>query len=181
MNHIRVSDGGFDPAFAGQVARWHATPTVRSQTVGEHSWQVARVLLAIWPDAPVTLLTETLFHDVGELGTGDVPSYAKLDEALRTKLEYIEKNARLRMVIPWGVPHPRELPPKELFWLRVAHQIADWEFLLQEVIMGNRLVEGWISSIRSGVERSLEQPPPHCDLQSARAKEYMSRRKEAWL
>jgi hypothetical protein len=178
-----VSAGGgcFDPTLAGQVARWHAAPTLRSQSVAEHSWQVARVLLAIWPEAPASLLRETLFHDVGEIGTGDVPSHAKSDEILRIRLSSLEKTARLHMVLPWGVPPPKLLNPFEAFWLGVAHEIADWEFLVQEVLMGNRMMSRWMEGARGRVDWQLDNVPSDSDLQKTRATEYIRKRKEAWL
>ncbi len=71
-----------DPRQAGLVRRYHTWAVTRDQTVAEHSWQVARVLLAIWPDVPRHLIIHCLTHDLGERAGGDLPYPVKRDSAI---------------------------------------------------------------------------------------------------
>src|SRR5947208_2732904 len=90
-----------DPRRAGRVLRYHTWPHIRPQTVAEHGWQVARILLAWWPSASQELVNHCLFHDVGEVAAGDVPFPAKRDdEALRRTHDSTEMDAYLKMTIP---------------------------------------------------------------------------------
>lgn len=175
-----MSDTIGDPSLAGQVARWHTTPTSRAQSVGEHSWQVARILLAIWPEAPQPVLKEALFHDVGEINVGDTPYFAKANPPVRAALHALERTTRLRMTIPWGVPFPPVLDEHALHWLDVAHAIADWEFIFQECVMGNLFMKNWAEIARERVLKMVREAPPNSDLQRARVAEYYRKRWEAW-
>lgn len=61
---------------AGAVQRYHATPLVKQQSVAEHSWNVAMIYMELSRACGFTSdasITEALFHDIGELFTGDVP------------------------------------------------------------------------------------------------------------
>lgn len=64
---------------AGRVARYHATPSVSTQSVAAHSWGVAVLLLHIFPDCSKGLLKEALLHDTEEYWTGDIPYHFKRD------------------------------------------------------------------------------------------------------
>lgn len=59
---------------AGAVRRYHTEPRlIGGQTDAEHQWNMAALLLAVWPNAPREVLVFALFHDVGERVVGDVP------------------------------------------------------------------------------------------------------------
>ena len=64
---------------SGAVSRFHTMRTLHRQTVAEHAWGVAVVLLWLYaPDVPPpALLRYALLHDAAELETGDVPATAK--------------------------------------------------------------------------------------------------------
>ena len=68
---------------SGAVTRFHTMRTLHRQTVAEHAWGVAAVLL--WLHAPhlpsAALLRAALLHDLPEVVTGDVPAPAKWDNA----------------------------------------------------------------------------------------------------
>ena len=60
------------------VKRYHTIPTINSETVGEHSFGVAMMVLAITEQkASANLLKAALFHDMAEQHTGDVPFPSK--------------------------------------------------------------------------------------------------------
>ena len=63
---------------AGQLKRFHAHPTIGYETVAEHSFGVALVVLSITNGyASAELLKAALYHDIPEIETGDVPFTAK--------------------------------------------------------------------------------------------------------
>ena len=60
-----------------KVKRWHTITNVKEQTVADHSWGVASIIIDIWPDASTSLITFALWHDIPEYIVGDVPVTAK--------------------------------------------------------------------------------------------------------
>ena len=67
---------------AGLTTRWHTNPHL-AQTCDRldgHQGRVARLILALFPDASRDLLIAALTHDDGESVTGDIPAtYSKSD------------------------------------------------------------------------------------------------------
>ena len=128
-----------DARLAGAVRRYHTWPTIQQQTDAEHCWNVARILLAIWPDAPRSIIVNTLFHDIGEVAAGDTPYPAKKDDpVLADRLEAAENTARDEMEF-WGVPkyiasgfHCEE------YAFQLAEFIEVLEFALLEIQLGNK-------------------------------------------
>lgn len=62
--------------YAGLTTRWHTNPWL-AQTCDRldgHQGRVARLILALWPDASRDLLIAALTHDDGESVTGDIPA-----------------------------------------------------------------------------------------------------------
>ena len=76
---------------AGEVKRCHTERTLRSQTVAQHSWGVATILLHVCPEASGQMLRAALWHDVSERAIGDIPSPVKWEsEMLHAELTRIE-------------------------------------------------------------------------------------------
>lgn len=131
-----------DPRRALQVTRYHTWPRIREQSVGEHSVQVARLLLAIWPDAPKHLILHALFHDVGEVRAGDPPYPAKkLNADLARGHEAVERAAHLEMALPWQLPAPVALTRLERWAFKLADFLDMWEWGLYEGNLGNRYAD----------------------------------------
>lgn len=61
---------------AGLTHRWHTNPFLASSCdrLDGHQGRVARLCLAIWPDASRDLIIAALTHDDGESVTGDIPA-----------------------------------------------------------------------------------------------------------
>ena len=68
---------------AGLTTRWHTNPWL-AQTCDRldgHQGRVARIILALWPDASRDLIIAALTHDDGEYITGDIPAtFGKTDD-----------------------------------------------------------------------------------------------------
>lgn len=77
---------------AGGVTRYHTAPTLRSQSVSEHSWGVAMLCQWVAPNCSAQVLSAALTHDLAEIATGDLPATIKWESPeLRTALAAIEK------------------------------------------------------------------------------------------
>lgn len=97
---------------AGAVDRYHAA-RIPGQTVADHSWGVAMVLLAIGADSPA-LLRAALTHDIPELLVGDMPAPTKRDAPpeFRKMFSALEREAAMRLgvhlhiegIAPWEEP-----------------------------------------------------------------------------
>lgn len=131
-----------DPRWALQVLRYHTWPHVRAQSVGEHSAQVARILLAIWPEAPRHVLVHCIVHDVGEVQAGDPPYPSKrMNPDLARGHARVERDAHLAMCIPWSLPAPQNLTDFEKWAFKLAEFIEMWEWGLHEGNLGNRYAD----------------------------------------
>lgn len=124
---------------AGAVERFHTRRAIRRQTVGEHSWGVAMVVLAIC-DPSANLLKAALLHDVPELATGDIPApfkwaYPAINDLLGQAEDDISAN--------WGVSV--ELTDDELHILKWADMFELCLYARAEVAMGNRYMFGPLS------------------------------------
>lgn len=62
----------------GAVRRFHTVPVTSHETVAEHSFGVAVMVLALTNNnASKNLMLAALFHDLAEQVTGDIPATAK--------------------------------------------------------------------------------------------------------
>jgi 5'-deoxynucleotidase YfbR-like HD superfamily hydrolase len=172
---MRWTAAELDPRRAGDVVRYHIERTIQTQTVASHSWNAARILLAIWPDAPRTLLVEVLMHDVGEGVVGDVPSPSKRAHPdLREVLDKAEDGARLSMALPWAVTPRQRLSDIDEAALSAVDLLEAWEHCLVEVNYGNRHAEIMVTRCEVSLpERLAALPEPT----RGRAVAYMSTRR----
>lgn len=77
---------------SGDVQRYHATTVHNKQLLSSHHWEVAVIMLKIYPECSKQLLVEALTHDCSEAFTGDTPSTAKKAcPELKVLLDGLEK------------------------------------------------------------------------------------------
>lgn len=76
------------------VKRFHTVPTIGNETVGEHSFSVAMMCLALTDGkASSQLIKAALFHDLAEQHTGDTPATSKwANPMLKTVLQAMEES-----------------------------------------------------------------------------------------
>lgn len=81
---------------SGLVTRYHAVPSVRPQTTGQHQWGVAVLMIYLTEaQCSVCALMEAVLHDTAELYTGDVPFTVKRDNPeLKAAFDRLEKYHR---------------------------------------------------------------------------------------
>ena len=118
---------------AGDVIRWATWPTIRTQTMAHHAWNVCRILTTIWPHAPAPVIVRALHHDSGELGAGDIPHPYKRD---RPELKAIMDSLEDDSLALCGVV----LPVVDDQWL-VRLKLCDWiemlEYAWDEHLLGS--------------------------------------------
>jgi len=108
---------------AGAVQRYHATPMVSSQSIAEHSWNVAMIYLELAKAVRLNteFVAEALFHDVAELYTGDVPFTVKR-EFPNVKDLYTEMEDKFMVNF---IDNPCDSFPKE-GCQKFLLKLADW-------------------------------------------------------
>jgi hypothetical protein len=62
---------------SGEVQRFHAVPSVPSQSVAQHAWGVAILASFVKKDPRPEFILHALSHDMAELYTGDIPFTTK--------------------------------------------------------------------------------------------------------
>lgn len=169
-----------DIRLAGQVIRYHTWPHIRQQSVGEHSWQVARILLAIAPGHP-GLVKHAILHDIGELETGDLPYPIKADnEVLGGLMIDLEEEAIEYLCNRWGVPSGRHLTDQEKWVFKLAEFIEMWEWGLEEVLRGNKFAELVALRCREKIQHMMEPEHRMDEAVYICADEYINEREEMW-
>jgi 5'-deoxynucleotidase YfbR-like HD superfamily hydrolase len=89
---------------AGMVKRYHAWPMLTQQSVAEHSWQCMRIWHSLWGVMPVSVANFFLWHDAGELVTGDAPFPVKRNAPkLKTIYDEMEEDAVKAMDGDWVI------------------------------------------------------------------------------
>ena len=136
---------------AGQVERYHTWPTIRKQTVAEHTWQILRIYLELFGvDADVWKYI--LHHDSGEIRTGDLPFPLKSQNPdLKKIMDDLEDDALAAMGVG-TIP----LTSEQKWRIKVCDLLEMLEFGLQEMVLGNRLAEPIIKGTSSNLRQLCE-------------------------
>jgi 5'-deoxynucleotidase YfbR-like HD superfamily hydrolase len=191
MNYaLQVRD---DARLAGRVIRYHTWPHIRQTCVAEHSWQLLRILLKIWPSVPAHVLAYVVRHDVGELTTGDAPYPVKVDNpVLGDEMRRVEAEALELQIAGGFLADTPELSPDEKWAVKLAEFIEMWEWALEELLLGNqfaRLVAQRCYAViqaRTTRDYARSKDPANLPLGEFRqeigdnAFKYTRRRKELW-
>ena len=118
----------------GQLQRFHTWPTIGHETIAEHSFGVAMIVLALTDyRASANLLKAALYHDLAEQETGDIPANAKWDNPMfSTFLEVMEDSFNIK----WKLDIT--LPPQDQIVLKWADMLQMLLFCKQQRDLGNR-------------------------------------------
>lgn len=127
-----------DPRAVGEVRRYHTWAVHRDQSVGEHTWQVLRLLLTVWPDAPRNVIIHTLMHDAGEM-SGDIQyPFKVMFTELRAGSDKAEEYVKAQQRKVFGAPEAKHPPTQfEKTVIKLCDNLEMWEFGMREVNMGN--------------------------------------------
>lgn len=120
----------------GETQRFHTCTLLRPDTVGQHSYGVACVVMHLYPAAQVHLLRAALKHDMAEAFTGDLPAPAKRDLGIRQQFSDYE-DSYLESV---GIA-AEKLSPWEAWLIKMADSIDGLRVCVRERTMGNQMIE----------------------------------------
>lgn len=127
-----------DARVALQLARFHSWPVLRVQSNGEHSCQILRILLTVWPECPRRVLVHVVTHDMGEMA-GDIQwPYKSHHPDLKAIMDGIERSVVAEMRGTVGAPPVVVLSAYELAVFKTCEWIEVWEYALHEMGLGNR-------------------------------------------
>ena len=119
---------------SGNVLRYHTQQTIKQNSIAAHSWGVAALILILNPRASKELIAAALFHDAGELISGDTPYTSKLlDSQLSKSLKTIETN----FLNEQNINFEGSLTLDEHLWLKACDMLDLVFFCLDEIEMGN--------------------------------------------
>jgi 5'-deoxynucleotidase YfbR-like HD superfamily hydrolase len=141
--------------FAGQVKRYHTWPVFRNQTTGEHTWQVMRIYWQIFGPMTAEVSTFILWHDAGELVTGDYPGMFKtMVPEVKPLLDRAE-----RLAVDEMGGSMDQLDGRLKFRAKACDLIDVYEQCSIERLQGNRLVEGGVTWAQEQLEALLSELP----------------------
>lgn len=121
-----------------------------------------RIISTLWPDAPAAVLVAALFHDSGELGSGDIPyPYKAQHPDLKAIMGQLESASLREQGIL--VPHVDEL----WAWrIKTADLIEMLEKGMDEVLLGNRFGVPVIRAIETSLDARLSGHPERCVVET---------------
>lgn len=129
----------FNVRDAGAIKRFHTARVIKEESVAEHSFNVAMILLQLTKGkASRALILAALTHDLGEAATGDIPANIKtsMPETARYELEEAENRAVVAM-LPYQECH-EVLTEREGNLLHIADRLDGLAKCAEELRMGNR-------------------------------------------
>jgi len=185
MKDILVRD---DPRLAGRASRYSTWPHIREQSIGEHCWQILRILLTIHPGASPELLRYTVFHDNGELTAGDPPYPVKLENPVFAEEHGRIEDAGLQLQIDsWdirGIPAKVRMSRDDLWVFKLAEFIEMWEWGLEEQLLGNQFAALVSKRCLDAIRERTKDYPAWVALETCgvidRATGYVAQRQRTW-
>lgn len=127
-----------DPRHGLQVKRYHTWRVIQQQSNGEHSAQISRIMITVWPDCPRHLLIHAVLHDIGEMA-GDLPYPSKKnDPALKERMNIAEMRVHRKMSEKFMLPSAVFLNEYDQIFFKFCEYLEMWEHCLQEQNMGNK-------------------------------------------
>lgn len=127
----------FDILDGGWIERYHikGQRMLTRQSVAEHSWRMAAIIFSIRPNCSASLILATLFHDVSERVTGDLPANVKrVNPAIAATVNEVSTAEEVRLGIRFL------LSPAEQKLLAWADRFEGALHCFDELEMGNRKI-----------------------------------------
>lgn len=142
---------------SGAVSRFHTQTMHKENNVAAHSWGVAMLIICLHDNPSKELIAAALFHDAGELISGDTPYTSKLlDSNLDASLKAIEK----KFLIENGIDYEAYLTELEKAWLKACDMLDLIFTCTEEMDLGNNRIRSvynnGVSALRSRVETPKE-------------------------
>lgn len=126
--------------FSGRVKRCHILPTITQDNCAGHSWGVAKHLHFLNPNCRKELILAGIFHDSGEIKTGDFPWTMKTEYPLIAEIDVAETRKFILDNIPLG-SELLNLTQEEDLLLSLADMLDFYDYCDYEVSLGNTLMQ----------------------------------------
>lgn len=141
--NVYVDNKNYDLRQAAMTRRCHTVPTIGHQTVGEHSYHVAMLVLELSGGQPsLNLMKAALYHDLAETATGDVPATTKWrSPLLKNKLDTMETVFNNRHGLTVTLTADEELV------LKWADSLELGFYCIDQLMYGNRHVKEMYENI----------------------------------
>lgn len=122
----------------GKVERCHAIPHQGSYSNAAHSWGVAMLMHALWPEDFPRLALACLSHDVPESWVGDIPGPTlRHVPGIREQLGELEDGLNRDL----GLPAEGDLPPEDHVKLKACDRLELYLWCREQRAMGNQFAE----------------------------------------
>lgn len=140
---------------AGLIKRYHTWPTLRVQTVAEHTWHVMRIYLHLFGSPPPNVWEYMLHHDAPlEMGTGDIPFDSKRNNPeLKAAVDLAEERFAKEIGFEWP-----EIGALEWARFKVCDLLEMLEFGTEERAMGNTYAEPIVEATTKAINSMLHNP-----------------------
>jgi 5'-deoxynucleotidase YfbR-like HD superfamily hydrolase len=139
------------PYCAGSVRRYHTWPVIREQTVADHSFHVLRLYWTLFGYVPPEIASYIIWHDMGELWTGDLPYPVKRDNyALKKTCDDIEQQALAEMG-----GDTASITTDQEKRVKFCDLLEMLEYALHEVSLGNQYATVVVSRIVTALKGFL--------------------------
>lgn len=137
---------------AADTLRYHTQRTIRSQTVGAHTFNMLMLLNMIDPTARKEVFLAAMHHDLPEHFTGDVPAPIKrASVALKVLMDELETDLA-PLYQDFG------LTPEEHALVKWVDLMELAMFAMEELKMGNRYAE---TCAMNGLQWLIAVKPPN--------------------
>ena len=141
--------------FGGLVERFHTWPRIQHQNTGEHSWQAMRIYYMISGPLPPQVSTYFIWHDAGEVKSGDMPYNTKrTDPHVEAVIEGIEADTIQGMGGPSNIYE--ELTSTELTRCKFCDMMDIVEWSITELAFGNRFALAIFENSYESIVKQLE-------------------------
>jgi 5'-deoxynucleotidase YfbR-like HD superfamily hydrolase len=127
-----------DPLMAGMVERYHTWPTLRRESVGEHSHAMIIIYVHLFGIPRPQVMWYITTHDLPELHTGDLPfpvkaKYPELGAAM--KLPEYDASQAMRLL------PAVDISQHEMDRVKICDLLQMHRFGMREMHMGNQYAE----------------------------------------
>lgn len=136
---------------SGNIKRYHIHSVIGEQNVAHHCWRVVMLLYYTVPNPSPNLIKAAMFHDCGEIITGDVPYTAKRDYVeLKRMLDGIEKKFEEDNQLKFNIDTTEEV------YLKVCDMLELAWFSKEQIDLGNKNFVAMFNKASLIVERLIK-------------------------
>jgi len=140
---------------SGAVSRYHTWPTLKQQTVADHTWNVLRIYERLFGAPEPYIFQHILYHDAAEVITGDIPFEIKRkNKDFKDAYDEVEKSANEMLGLSRTL---LGLAPLDAAKVKFCDLQEMAEFAIIEMEMGNRLARPIFDNIIKAQKALLEK------------------------